>query len=291
VARDLRDELARAEGIGAEAAKLLLEGWGGRVAAETKRSACDLVTEYDLASERLLRERLADAFPGTAVVGEEEGGADADRVWYVDPLDGTTNFAHGHPFFCVSLGLVEEGQRTIGVVVAPAMGLLFGAARGVGARRRVHGAAATTLRVSETTQLSDSLLASGFPSDRATNPRNNYRRFRALDAATHGVRRCAAAALELGLAASGAYDGFWDIGLAPWDLAAGALLVEEAGGRVTALDGSAFDLHGSSVLATNGRLHDSLRAALAAVPDVSQDPAASDAFSHGSALLPPAEVH
>ncbi len=265
----LREILDHARSIAREAGALVLEGWGHASRVRLKGES-DLVTEFDTRSERLLRERLGAVFPDHGVVGEEgEGPQERDRalVWYVDPIDGTTNFAHGHPFFCVSLGLVEKsdaGERPLaGVVVAPALGMLWSAARGLGAER--HDARGVTpCRVSSTERLEEALLATGFPASRRTSPENNYARFLRIDSHTRGVRRCGAAALELCLVADGAYDGFWEPGLNAWDVAAGVAILLEAGGRVSNVDGSAFGLHERRVLASNGLVHDALLEALAA---------------------------
>lgn len=246
----------RAVAIAHEAGVLLLEGWRQRPATQQKRTASDLVTEFDLRCEDLLRDRLGKAFPDHRVVGEEQGGERGDEpTWYVDPIDGTTNFAHGHPFFCVSLGLWRGETPIAGVVHAPAMGLTYAAARGLGVAR-----GGAPCRVSSTGALERSLLATGFPPQRSDG---DYRQFARLDAATHGVRRCAAAALELSLVADGAYDGFWDAGLAPWDLAAGVLFVLEAGGRVSDATGGPLSLSSRTVVASNGAIHSALINALA----------------------------
>jgi myo-inositol-1(or 4)-monophosphatase len=262
---ELENVRDRAVAIAHEAGRLMLEGFRRSPDVRSKRSRSDLVTEYDERCEALIRQRLDEAFPGVSIVGEEGGGErEGASAWYVDPIDGTSNFAHGHPFFCVSLGLWEGTTPLAGVVHAPAMGLTYAAARGAGTTRNDD-----RVRVSGTRELADALLATGFPSDRATSERNNYREFIALDRATHGVRRCAAAALELSLVSDGGYDGFWDRGLSPWDLAAGSLFVLEAGGEVTDLSGAPLALEDrgtyneAGVVASNGALHASLLSALA----------------------------
>ena len=255
----LRD---RAIAIAREAGALLLEGFRTDPSVRSKATRSDLVTEYDGRAERLIRDRLSGVVEGAAIVGEEEGGdARGGLAWYVDPLDGTTNFAHGHPWFSVSIGLWDGSTPLVGVVHAPAMQLTYAAARGHGLTRNGERAA-----VSRTAQLSDALLATGFPADRATSPNNNYAAFLTVDAQSHGVRRCASAALELSLVADGAYDGFWDRGLGPWDLAAGVLFVEEAGGRVSDLAGEPVALERGEVVASNGVIHEALRHALAHAP-------------------------
>jgi myo-inositol-1(or 4)-monophosphatase len=222
------------------------------------KGAVDLVTEVDTACEKAVREILTRRAPGTAVLGEEEGvtGAGQDR-WIVDPLDGTTNFAHGYPVFCVSIAWERAGQVRLGVVFDPLREELFTTQEGAGTR--LNG---ELVRVSETTALRDSLLATGFPYDRGTNPRN-YREFCRLTQITQGVRRGGSAALDLAYVACGRLDGFWEPGLKPWDVAAGALLVREAGGTVTGLRGQPFILSRADVAATNGSLHQALLTALA----------------------------
>lgn len=250
-----------ARAIALEAGALLMEGFRGSARTREKGAGGDLVTEYDERSEALLRARLSNLTPDVGFVGEESGG-DADGLaWHVDPIDGTTNFAHGHPWFCLSMGLWGPDGPIAGVVHAPAMGLTYCAAVGLGAERNGQ-----RMQVSATEALRDALLATGFPSDRATRSDNNYAEFVDIDARCHGVRRCAAAALELAMVADGAYDGFWDAGLSSWDVAAAALLVTESGGRVTDLVGAPFALTPKvQILATNGRLHGPLKDALAHV--------------------------
>ncbi|MDQ3031736.1 MAG: inositol monophosphatase [Myxococcota bacterium] len=265
---DRRTLLDAALPIAREAGALLMEGWRSASSRARAKSRSDLVTDYDLRSEALIRERLAARFPDCAFIGEEGGGQSAERVWYVDPIDGTTNFAHGHPFFCVSMALVHAGEPELGIVIAPALAIEWTAVRGGGASR--NGA---LCRVSDTESLDDALLSTGFPSWRASREDNNYRAFLALDAASHGVRRCGASAIELAMVADGSYDAFWDVGLKPWDVAASTLFVREAGGLVSDHDGAPlialddFAGAGGRVLASNGRLHGQLARGLAgAVP-------------------------
>ncbi len=258
--------LETARGIAREAAALVMDGFrrGGRIRTKTDRT--DLVTEFDEKSERLIRERIAKLLPRHDVIGEEgQGTSDADKrlVWYVDPIDGTTNFAHGHPFFCLAMGLAARkehgGEEPIaGIVIAPAMQIEWAAAAGCGATRN-----GVRCDVSATDDIADALLATGFPSNRAHTNDNNYAAFLAIDASTHGARRCGAAAMELCLVADGGYDGFWDIGLKAWDVTASAVVVSESGGRVTRFGGlplalRTFAADGGRVIATNGRIHDAL---------------------------------
>ncbi len=254
-----------AAAIAREAADLVLDGWRSAAAIRTKTDRSDLVSEYDERSERLIRERLAHAFPAHGVVGEEAQGAQAsDRalVWYVDPIDGTSNFVHGHPFFCVAMGLVERDAMGVetpiaGVVRAPALDIEWRGGRGLGAYRNGHRCV-----VSRTARLEDALLGTGFPAMRAHVLDNNYDAFLAVDAASHGVRRCGAAAMELCLVADGGYDAFWDIGLKAWDVTAAIAIVAESGGRATDLDGRTADIHGGRILLSNGLVHDELLAAI-----------------------------
>lgn len=247
--------------IAREAGALLLSRWRTPLPVR-KKGAIDLVTELDTASETLIRERLLAHYPDVPVVAEEQGGSApaAGLVWYVDPLDGTTNFAHGHPFFAVSIALCDGREPLVGVVVAPALNTVHAAARGLGAERNGE-----PCEVAKTTHLADALGATGFPYDRATNPDNNLREFAALKLKTRGVRRCGSAALDLCLVADGTYGFYWEQRLAPWDLAAGACIVAEAGGRVTDWSGAPFEPRVGQIAATNGPLHDELLAALRAV--------------------------
>ncbi|NUN48514.1 MAG: inositol monophosphatase [Candidatus Brocadiae bacterium] len=242
---------------------------GGRIVARAGhrgripsfKGATDLVTATDRASERAIQRFLSRRFPAHGFVGEEGGRrAGAEYRWIVDPLDGTTNFAHGHPFFAVSIALCDGREPLVGVVVAPALNTVHAAARGLGAERNGE-----PCEVAKTTLLADALGATGFPYDRATNPDNNLREFAALKLKTRGVRRCGSAALDLCLVADGTYGFYWEQRLAPWDLAAGACIVAEAGGRVTDWTGAPFEPRVGQIAATNGPLHDELLAALRAV--------------------------
>jgi myo-inositol-1(or 4)-monophosphatase len=244
--------------IAAEAGKILLEGWGTRPAIGFKVGDIDLVTEYDRRSEALVVARLAKAFPNDHIVAEEgtrvSGTADGvRRVWYVDPLDGTTNFAHGFPLFSVSIGLVVNGRPAVGVVEAPAMGWRFsGTVTGGGAS--LNGRAIAPSRID---RLGSALLVTGFPY--ARNPvQTNLPEWAALTAAAQGTRRLGSAALDLCFVACGWLDGYWERALHPWDLVGGAAIVLGAGGQVTDLDGSAFDGETGRILASNGQVHDQM---------------------------------
>ncbi len=271
---ELREILDRAHPIAREASSLVLEGWR-RAPTIRSKAKSDLVTEYDTRSERFLRDAIARVFPSHGVVGEEaEGPQQSERelVWYVDPIDGTTNFAHGHPFFCIALGLVARdarGERPVaGIVIAPALSTVWSAAEGLGAHRSGRGGAGERISASSTAALEDALLATGFPASRRASADNNYAHFLSIDSTTHGVRRCGAAAMEICLVADGAYDAFWDLGLKAWDVSAGAIIVREAGGVVTNVDGSALDLHGGRLLASNAALHATLVETLRSAPSL-----------------------
>jgi myo-inositol-1(or 4)-monophosphatase len=247
----MSQNLADVESIAREAGALLMGYFARRVTVEYKGDV-DLVTEADRASEKLIVERLRARWPEHDVVGEEGARTDtgADYRWHVDPLDGTTNFAHGYPVFCVSIALVrKDEQLEVGVLYDPSRDEMFAAERGQGAT--LNG---KSIHVSQTETLSESMLGTGFPSHkRHKNPNIHF--YQQLTLRSHGVRRAGSAALDLANVASGRYDGFWEFNLNPWDTAAGALLVQEAGGMVTRFDGSPFRIDSREVLASNGRIH------------------------------------
>lgn len=245
-----------AEGIARQAGALLRGFYEKGVATEYKGDV-DLVTEADRANERLIREKLKAAFPEHGIYGEEgtREQLESEYRWYVDPLDGTTNFAHGFPAFCVILGLERraaglaadaDGEIVAGVVYDPLRNESFVAERGKGAwlnGKRIH--------VSKTKTLAESLTATGFPS-RKRHGSPNVHFYQEITLRSHGVRRAGAAGLDMAYVACGRLDGFWEFSLNPWDTSAGVLLVEEAGGTVTHFDGGKFTLDSREVLATNG---------------------------------------
>jgi myo-inositol-1(or 4)-monophosphatase len=239
--------------IAREAGALLMPYFHQHIKIEYKGDA-DLVTAADRASEVLIRERIKQQWPTHDVLGEEQGLNDqgSEYRWYVDPLDGTTNFAHGYPVFCVSMGLEHKGRRIAAVVYDPTRDELFSAEQGRGAR--LNGEA---IQVSKTAALKECLLATGFPSHKRHKNPNIYF-YHQITLHSHGVRRAGSAALDLCNVASGRFDGFWEFNLNPWDTAAGVLIVEEAGGKVTRFDGSAFDIDSRETLASNGLIHDAL---------------------------------
>jgi myo-inositol-1(or 4)-monophosphatase len=223
-----------------------------------KSSLSDLVTRADVESERLVVGRLRKAFPAHAIEAEEEvrdarGSADGPR-WFLDPLDGTVNFVHRIPFFAVSLALYDGGRPEVAVVHAPLLRETFSALRGGGAF--LNG---ERLRVTDTGALSEALLATGFPYVRGDRERDNRANFDALLPEVRGMRRMGSAAIDLAYTAAGRFDGYWELGLAPHDVAAGALLVREAGGLVSDADGGEDWLRGGHVVAGGARLHALLR--------------------------------
>ncbi len=248
-----------AEEIAREAGALLREFYRRGVRTEYKGDV-DLVTEADRASEKLITERLHAAFPDHGVYGEEgtRSGLESEYRWYVDPLDGTTNFAHGFPVFCVVLGCERrvptlaaeaDGEMVAGVIYDPLRDEMFSATRGEGAR--LNG---EPMRVSRNGKLQESLIATGFPSHkRHRSPNVHF--YHEFTLRSHGVRRAGSAALDLAYVAAGRLDGYWEFKLNPWDTSVGFLLVEEAGGKITRFDGSRFLLNSEEVFATNGLIH------------------------------------
>ena len=219
------------------------------------KSKFNLVTEADRRSEAVIIERLRTHFPKHAVVAEEGGGQKtaSDYCWYVDPLDGTTNFAHGFPVFCVSLGLTYRDELIAGVVYDPTREELFAAERKAGAylnNQRIH--------VSKTTTLDESLLGTGFPVFATSDHRLNIQLYYRFTQICHGIRRAGSAALDLCSVAAGRFEGFWELKLNPWDKAAGALLVMEAGGRLSDLLDGEFSLQKDEIFASNGLVHDAM---------------------------------
>ncbi|MCB9646882.1 MAG: inositol monophosphatase [Deltaproteobacteria bacterium] len=254
---ELSEALVVARAIAEEAAALILGGFRSGTEVR-KKGRIDLVTDYDLKSEALIRQRLGAAFPHHAIVGEEgEATGSGELVWFVDPLDGTTNFAHGHPFFCVSIGLCRGPQPLLGVVAAPAIGVTWSGAQGQGVLRNQEAC-----HVSAQADLLDALAATGFGYDQATDD-DNVRETRAALKRTHGIRRCGSAAMDLAMVADGTYDFYWEQRLNPWDLAAGACLVEAAGGRISGYEGQPADPRSGRLVASNGHLHDEVVALLA----------------------------
>jgi myo-inositol-1(or 4)-monophosphatase len=223
----------------------------------------DWVSDTDVASERAVRVVLQGAAPDIPVVGEEEGGEHGDRYWLVDPLDGTTNFVHGLPFFAVAIALAWKQVPVVGVVHAPALGDTFAAATGLGATRNGR-----PLAVSATRELADALLVTGFSYNRNEAGRDdNVQRLAAVLPHCRDLRRLGSAALDLCLVGAGTFDAYWELYLEPYDVAAGAVVVQEAGGRVTDLLGGDQWLFGGQILASNGTLHEIVRQRLLPAPE------------------------
>jgi myo-inositol-1(or 4)-monophosphatase len=221
----------------------------------------DLITEWDLRTEELIREVLAERAPGVPVLGEEGGqgeGSAGGLRWLVDPIDGTVNFAHGLPIWSISIALEDAAGGVVGVVAAPRLGWWFEAARGGGARDETGA----PLAVSTIARLEQSLLTTGFPYDRATNPQNNFADWEHLQRRAGACRRLGCASLDMCVVARGWLEGYWEHRVRAWDIAAGAVIVREAGGTVTNTTGGPFDPHVGAVVATNGAIHDELIAEL-----------------------------
>jgi myo-inositol-1(or 4)-monophosphatase len=257
--------LLTAESIAREAGALLRDFYHRGVRTEYKGDV-DLVTEADRASEALIGARLRAAFPEHGIYGEEgtREGLDGEYRWYVDPLDGTTNFAHGFPVFCVVLGCErrspglapnEDGEMIAGVIYDPLRDEMFSAALGEGATLATgNGKKVEPIHVSRTRSLEESLIATGFPSQkRHSSPNVHF--YQEFTLRSHGVRRAGSAALDLAYVACGRLDGYWEFQLNPWDTSAGYLLLEEAGGRITHFDGGKFTLDSREILASNGLIH------------------------------------
>ena len=239
--------------VALRAGRLLMQHYGKTHEIEHKgRHVINLVTNVDKKSEALVVNTLNRNFPTHQILAEEGLGAKGPSPykWIVDPLDGTTNYTHGFPFFCVSIGLEVNGKMALGVVYAPMFQELFVGVRGKGASlngKRIH--------VSEERDLSGSLLATGFPYDIREATRDNLNYFAKFAKTAQAIRRAGSAALDLCYLACGRFDGFWELRLAPWDLAAATLIVEESGGKVTNFEGKKLDLYGDDVVASNGKIH------------------------------------
>ena len=254
---DVATEAALAAGA------ILQNYWGNLEEVREKGRPGDLITEADGAAEAEVLKVLTRHFPDHQVLAEEsgqQGDGSSAFLWAIDPLDGTTNYAHQFPFFATSIGLLVDGIPQVGVIFDPFRQELFRAAKGLGATRNRQ-----PIQVSPAASLAKSLLVTGFAYDRRETSDNNYAEFCHLTHCTQGVRRSGAASLDLAYVACGRLDGYWERGLSPWDIAAGVVLLEEAGGRVTAYDQGSFDLYSGRILATNGQIHDALSAELGRV--------------------------
>jgi myo-inositol-1(or 4)-monophosphatase len=258
------EKLAKFLDIATEAAlsggAVLLDNWGKLETIEEKGRVGDLVTNVDRQAEEVILTVLERHFPEHGILAEEAGqigNQDNDYLWAIDPLDGTTNYAHSYPMSVVSVGLMIEGTPQVGAVYNPFRNELFRATKAGGATLNRR-----PIRVSETDKLSQSLLVTGFAYDRRETPDNNYAEFCYLTHLTQGVRRSGSAALDLTDVACGRLDGYWERGIKPWDIVAGAIVLEEAGGKITAYDQSPFVIESGRILATNGKIHSHLSQAL-----------------------------
>lgn len=262
--QELEDFLASALEAAFGAGKILRKYWGNLSSIEEKGHSGDLVTIADRESEEYIIELLHARYPAHAILAEESGsqfaeiqGVNTKFIWTIDPLDGTTNYTHQFPMFAVSIALLYENIPLIGVVYNPIIGELFHAVRGQGAYLD-----AMPISVSKVSELPYSLLVTGFAYDRRENPDNNFSEFCHLTQLSQGVRRIGSAALDLAYVAAGRFDGYWERGLKPWDVAAGILLVEEAGGCISGYKDAPFDLYSGRILASNKLLHAALSKAL-----------------------------
>ncbi|MBP6015199.1 MAG: inositol monophosphatase [Candidatus Promineofilum sp.] len=261
---DRGQALAVAVAIAREAGALLMDGFGREKRIERKSSALDWVTQFDKASEELIVGRLREAFPDHGLVGEEgtDIGDGQGYRWYVDPLDGTTNYAHEFPVFCVSMSLYYDGAPVLGVIFDPVLNECFTAIAGEGAWLET-AKGRQTMRVSKETDFVGALLATGFPYDVHTSAENNLDYFRAFVLRAQGIRRAGSAALDMAYVAAGRLDGYWEFKVFCWDVSAAILMVMEAGGQVTFLDGQPITLERQfNVLASNGHLHPAMLAVI-----------------------------
>jgi myo-inositol-1(or 4)-monophosphatase len=249
------------------AGAILKERWGKLNHIQEKGRPGDLVTEADKLAEAAVLAVLQRHLPEHQILAEESGilgNINSQYLWAIDPLDGTTNYAHGLPMAATSVGLIIDGVPSVGAVYNPFTDELFRAAKSLGAtcNRR-------PIQVSQTTELSKSLLITGFAYDRRETTDNNYAEFCHLTHLSQGVRRLGCASMDLAGVACGRLDGYWERGIQPWDMAAGIVILEEAGGKVTAYDGSPLDINSGRILATNGLIHQSLSQALLETPALS----------------------
>jgi myo-inositol-1(or 4)-monophosphatase len=243
-----------------EAAKLagrILKQHAGRARSIQQKSGQEknLVTEIDRKSEEIIIETIKKHYPSHDILAEESGtkGTSSDYRWIIDPLDGTTNFTHGLPVFCISIGLERKGELIAGVIYDPNLDELFTAEKGKGAY--LDG---KRLRVSEATNLGQSLLVTGFPYNITENPNHAVEHFVHFLMKAQGVRRMGSAAIDLAYVAAGRFDGFWEVALHPWDMAAGVLLVEEAGGKLTDFSGAPLNIYQKEMVASNGFVHQAI---------------------------------
>lgn len=248
----MSDILKIVEGITRQAAAVLLEGYG-KVHHVQQKGVIDLVTEFDRRSEDVILSFIQKEFPDHAILAEESGSNQtiSEYQWVIDPLDGTTNFAHGIPVFSVTIALLRNNSPIVGVAYDPIRDEMFSAEARQGATLNND-----PIHVSSETNLGRAVMSTGFPYDLRTNPRNNFAQFIQFQSRTQAVRHLGSAALDCAWTAMGRLDGYWEFGVKPWDVGAGALIVREAGGCVTSVDGNEDFLSGDSILVSNGLLHE-----------------------------------
>jgi len=237
------------------AGSIIREGFGSRIEIEYKTNISNLVTNIDLKAEEAIINYILNNFPTHSILSEESGKSlkDEEFLWVVDPLDGTTNFAHGLPIFSVSIGLMNRGEIIAGVIYDVMRNVLYTAELNKGAF-----ANGRKLSVNENDDIRKSLLVTGFPYNVDENPDNVIEKFSKVIKSSRAVRRLGSAAIDMCYVAEGVFDGFWEVSLNPWDMCAGVLLIEEAGGRVTDEYGSRIDIFEKQIVATNGKIHNSL---------------------------------
>jgi len=241
--------------IAKQAGSVVREGFGKNFKIDYKTSENNLVTEVDKASEKLITDFITKKYPVHSILAEEGSGTknNSEYLWVVDPLDGTTNFAHGLPIFSVSIGVQKNNVTIAGVVYDVMNDIVYSAEKDSGAF-----AGSQKMIVNRTSKLEHSLLVTGFPYNIAENPENAFQKFEALTRKARGVRRLGSAAIDFCFVASGIFEGFWEVHLHPWDLCAGQLIVEEAGGLVTDFKGNEIDIYSKKILASNGIIHNQI---------------------------------
>lgn len=241
--------------IAKEAGEIVQEGFGKTINIEFKTNESNLVTQVDKASEKRIIDFVKKEFPTHGILAEESGETknSSEYLWVIDPLDGTTNFAHGFPIFSVSIGVQKKGLTIAGVVYDVMQDIVYSAESGGGAYSNGN-----KIKVNSNDLLQRALLVTGFPYNIAENPENAFERFTALTKASRGMRRLGSAAIDFCYVANGVFDGFWEIYLHPWDICAGKLILEEAGGIVTGFGGESIDIFSNKILASNNRIHNQL---------------------------------
>ena len=242
-----------------KASNLILKNFNKIRKISYKKGAFNLVTNVDHEVEELILKEIASKYPEHSIIAEESGTHHKDPTykWFIDPIDGTTNFAHSYPCFCISIGFTKNNIIEFGLVKNPLTRELYSAKRNNGAR--LNGRSISVYNINK---LRGSLLVTGFPYDKKTSSTDNFHNFRNLTLVSQGVRRDGSAALDLCYVASGKVDGFWELKLSPWDIAAGILILKEAGGKVTDFKGNKFDLYSKEIVASNGLIHDQILEAL-----------------------------